>query len=443
MSTEISCELFQNDSKGREFTRAVDDLIYSNYGAYGEIKFLLYDESLSSNIYSGSTFKIPLPDGTTLVVNNGCKTSKVLGKIAAAFDLPGYEEFRIAHSMILNQKTLKGNLCISIHPLDYMTMSYNDCGWTSCMDWTEGGEYRRGTIEMMNSECVIVAYLTAKEPLRWEDYEWSNKKWRQLFIVTPDVICGVKGYPYCNENLEKIVADWLRELSFWDYSDEYISFRQDSMNTLPNGNEVHISFSTDAMYNDFGSCSHHGYFGKNVSDNIWQSYSGLSECMCCGGCKDFDDERALVCNNCEELYRCYDCGDRFDASEMHLVDDEWLCDYCFSEAASECCLTNEVHLNYNLVDVSLERPDGMIMIDEVITISNDFIDLDYYCDEYTKTLYKKYFTAPIERLHRLWRGNIYYINAQNCTPAGLKLFGFNSMEDVEECDTYLISKDED
>ena len=100
---------------------------------------LMNFNSLSKNKYGGETFIITLPNGKDFKIQHGCKVSRVLGKIAEALNLPGYEDFRICHSQILNQKTLSGNLCISIHPLDYMTMSDNECEWDSCMSWRKEG----------------------------------------------------------------------------------------------------------------------------------------------------------------------------------------------------------------------------------------------------------------------------------------------------------------
>ena len=42
-------------------------------------------------------------------------------------------------------------------------MSDNDYGWDSCMGWMNEGEYRLGTVEMMNSPCIVVAYIDGEE----------------------------------------------------------------------------------------------------------------------------------------------------------------------------------------------------------------------------------------------------------------------------------------
>lgn len=68
--------------------------------------------------------------GEVIKVCKGAKMTKTIGRIAKIYglDMDAFERFRIVHSQVLNQKRLSGHLCLSIHPLDYMTMSDNNCG---------------------------------------------------------------------------------------------------------------------------------------------------------------------------------------------------------------------------------------------------------------------------------------------------------------------------
>ena len=172
---------------------------------------LLQSADLAQNKYTGSTRVLQYPNDPAhkLTVPTGCKPVKMLGKInQLMFHLDeSFENFRLAHSRILNSTKLHGQLCISIHPLDYMTMSDNDCDWDSCMSWKNEGSYRLGTVEMMNSPSVVVAYLESSTPMWLPKGVWNNKKWRCLFIVTPDVITSVKGYPYNSNALNAIVIE--------------------------------------------------------------------------------------------------------------------------------------------------------------------------------------------------------------------------------------------
>ena len=159
------------------------DLPSSERPSYNTLN-LVNHRNLATNSYSiGEPFEVNLPDGKILKVQKGTKPLRVLAKMAQAFNLEGFEEFRLTHSRILNQKKMTGELCLSIHPMDFMTMSDNNSNWESCMSWSDYGCYRRGTVEMMNSECVVVAYLRAKEDMKVsEDLYWNNKKWRCWFF---------------------------------------------------------------------------------------------------------------------------------------------------------------------------------------------------------------------------------------------------------------------
>ena len=181
LSKEFSFSMTRDD-----LYRQVTDLLYDNYfmhqmreayynGVFnktwtdiGNIKSWRVKEVVSCLINNVDTFidnklqywpeeykKITLKVGkegeNSIDLFPSTKIMKVLSKIADMLGIEGFEEFRIAHSQILNQKYIKGDCSISIHPLDYMTMSDNECGWDSCMSWRTFGGYRQGTVEMMNS----------------------------------------------------------------------------------------------------------------------------------------------------------------------------------------------------------------------------------------------------------------------------------------------------
>ena len=429
-------------SKAQTFIRAFYDLT-SQGGTYQynyDLQRLIYNDNLAANIFSGSDFSITLPNGQKLVINHGCKISKVLGKIAKELDLPGYEDFRILHSQALNQKTLKGNLCISIHPLDYMTMSDNNCGWCSCMSWADEGEYRRGTVEMMNSPMVVVAYLTAKEPYNIGDLEWSNKKWRELFIINKDIVTGVKPYPYHNEFIEKAVCDWLKELATtnldWLYFDELVSYHHRQDFTF-NGDEFKICFETDDMYNDFGTRSHIGYIGVQAPASIYHNYSGSAQCLLCGEYHGFETESDFICYECDDLARCIECGDRELRDRMYRLDDDWYCEYCYNNVAQDCALCNVTHHCNNTYDIHLMRKNNEgqyeILTSNNATVCSDcFYNLDHgESNSWIRKFFKEGYTF------KTVRGNwttYYVIDIDYCTEDGLELFQFDSMEDVQDYD---------
>jgi hypothetical protein len=347
------------------FNRWVD-YSYKGDNSY-ELRSLLWCSNLASNTWLDDGFVIPTEDGHSIAVNKGCKISKVLGKIARAFNLESYEEFRIAHSQCLNQKKLSGELCISIHPLDYMTMSDNDSGWSSCMSWEDTGDYRQGTVEMMNSPCIVVAYLKGSENMRMPfGDEWNNKKWRCLYIVTPHIITGIREYPYENPELNGTVLQWLRELAMantttWGpYHDTVTSVRNNADITVANmGREIRLNFYTNIMYNDFYAIRP-AYLADTIPDFYELCFSGETECMECGADMSYDCHdgmsNALLCDDCDNSIWCAECGERVSRDESVCINGSYYCEYCYENhfAGCDCCEETfhendieQVYLRYN------------------------------------------------------------------------------------------------
>lgn len=277
----------------------------------------------------------------------GMRPVRVIGKIVKeiAPELQDeYESFRIAVSQITNQRCLKGYLGLSIHPLDYMTMSDNESGWSSCMSWRENGCYRAGTVEMMNSPLVVIGYLRGDKDMELRcdktTIDWTNKKWRQLFIVDEHILTSVKGYPYYNESLEFACLDWLRDLAITNGAMTFSDIRH----TFSGCFNDCIHFETNTMYNDFGTVDSHCYLAdeayaskdSDMNRKIYINYSGVRECMSCGNTDGYFDgdepEGVLSCDNCWEgdadHYYCACCDTRLYDGDVLWINDECYCENC-------------------------------------------------------------------------------------------------------------------
>lgn len=394
---------------------------------------LLESKYLASNIYSGMTFSVPDPSrpGKSIKISSGCKTTKALNKIYNLYanHIDGdFEEFRIALSQILNTSSLSGNLCISIHPLDYMTMSDNECDWDSCMSWMNEGSYRQGTVEMMNSPYVVVAYLTAKDDMnigRWRrPFDWNNKKWRSLYICSENFIGNVKGYPYQLPEVDKIVIERLRQMVMTRFPEhKYGSIKGYDFNS--NSKEMFgcdLDFRTGYMYNDFGTLSeNYGCINTEYKENyLTINYSGASECMMCGYEHiDIDHEGLLVCENCYHMERCDECGE----VESYLIetgDGHWVCEDCLAEYYSRSINDNEYYRTDEMTKV--------LVLPDICKDNMDKIDLHrcYYVpclydsygydlsDEHDRTSFAKHYLKEgcevgIDSIAYNWEEDIYYI----------------------------------
>ena len=340
----------------------------------GTLLSLIYDDYLARNDWNRDSMKWELPNGHILDIQRGCKPIKILAKIAQAYGLEGFEQFRIAHSMVIGQSKAHGTLCLSIHPLDYMTMSDNDYGWESCMNWREGGQYRMGTVEMMNSPYVIVAYLKGERPFRFYGNEWTNKKWRNLVIINNELISTIKGYPYQSNELNIAVVKWIQELAAKNWNVKYPygvdNFEVDSdrfyvpCDEDDEDNMKRVRFTTNVMYNDFGNGNFISIRFNDYNTRTDIEYSGVTECMCCGNTLhgiDYDlaDSCYVIGNCCIELTECEHCGTSLSSDdERYEVDGEVICSCCYENETVYDAYDEERHFPDNCVHVYVLPDDA-------------------------------------------------------------------------------------
>lgn len=435
-----------------QFTDFVEHYIHKHitYETYCDISCLLSTNHLCANVYKyGEDIIVPIP-GTdeSIMIPIGMKLMKAVSKLVRAFpeqlDAKLFEEFRIKHSRVLNQRKFSGVMGISIHPLDYMTMSDNDYNWDSCMSWQKPGEYRLGTVEMMNSECAVVAYLRGDKDMAcgYNHFNWSNKRWRQLFVVNPALIAGIKGYPYCDALLEKEIFEMffsLDDTNIWNKEIIKVDFDNDDTHEYK-GKKIQFWFHFAKMYDDF-YIEHNMAFGTALKDYlVKKSYSdgktyylldvmvsGNTECMTCG--RDLSDELdeisadELMCGDCSGLVRCPHCGDHYPEYEMHtLADGEEMCSSCFEYHAKVCHCCGQYYFKDNIYRVYAHHCGGRL---------DEYLDICWDCKEGAgdEGEYLKESIGPIQTHVGgvFWRYRL-GVDTKNFTDHGFEMFGFTKSE---------------
>ena len=394
-----------------------------------------------------------------LQIQAGTKPIKAINKFLTYFEsllkddeeyvdlMKKFEEYRLAHSVVLNDKMISGDLVFSIHPLDFMTMSDNDSNWQSCMSWVDDGCYHVGTVEMMNSNNVLCCYITNKKNWHFEEdeetgeiYEWNNKKWRQLVYVAPEIIMTGKSYPYKNETISKLILTTLKELSekvgiSYEYGIEkyedmkYINSiasmdRARDYRMLPKGSrhKRNIIFDTKGMYNDMlnDHCTTYWCIRNKVKKTTLISISGKATCLCCGGSTleaDYDwkeygevnlsyNDRytncsTLVCEACEsKFYRCPICRIKNYKAKMKTFKDEKtgietkMCAACYNRYIKTCpickkemyvlSLANEEHNNLLLTDRVGEEYYNPILMPVKPDLNPEFEDDTFFYPPFWK-----------------------------------------------------------
>ena len=217
-------------------------------------------------------------------------------------------------------------------------MSDNNNGWESCMSWDNNGCYRVGTLECMNCENTIVAYIesdTKQYRIGYSDKYWNSKRYRQLVMITDEVIMTNKGYPFNNENLSNEVLNWVAELCGEDFEGENIDY--DAYKSYDIEGFNYINVVTDMMYNDTDNESN-SFVRLNKNHNKENDVKrvqlgGNAMCLKCGS--HCDDEEELICYDCSDKFYC-DCCNETCHGEQYSTEDGVVCEYCFENHYATC-----------------------------------------------------------------------------------------------------------
>lgn len=156
-------------------------------------------------------------------------------------------------SMAIQNDKITGILCMSVHPLDYLSVSENIHNWRSCH--ALDGEYRAGNLNYMADSSTVVCYLKsshkAELPRFPEDIKWNSKKWRVLlfFDETFNTMMAGRQYPFFENSLLlpiKEEVERMFECKFSGWFCNYITHA--TMNSFLN--EENESNSYEITYND-------------------------------------------------------------------------------------------------------------------------------------------------------------------------------------------------
>lgn len=468
LEEEMDCEVRWGSDLVRrfcsEFKFNIETIFADNVEARWELQsFIDNMHMLVTNEYKGPSIVIPgthTKDGRPLQINNGCKVVKMIGKICDAVGISvyekrckdcgcllsetaeschmcggavdiidGYETFRRAHSLVLNQKRIKGTMCLSIHPLDFLTMSDNDCGWTSCMSWMEEyGDYRLGTIEMMNSPCVVIAYVKAKDDMYVCGRNWSNKRWRQLYIVTPELILGNRQYPYISDVLQGAAIKWIKELAsktvgWGPYTDEANQIYNSKWNTINGNINVKFNLYTNFMYNDVYDGRLAYVAPSRLEDDEYYDlcFSGPAICCGCGDFIEYDtvDAHKVLCRACDGSWRCDCCGDwHSEYDECYDYGDYVYCHWCYHNELELCeCCDERHHSDYmNHVYIQVVNTDNKEIIENfnynyyISICDNCLEDPDEFTDDF----------GPVYEVMDMWGNKRKAFDIKNISDRGLR-----------------------
>lgn len=293
-------------------------------------------------------------DGNPVKIKSGMKLSKAFKFFISNPHL--LERNQTEYSKALGQ-SLSGELCLSIHPLDYLSMSMNSNGWSSCQSLD--GDYAAGTLALMSDEVTLVAYLhngsndnCVFENGSYSGPEWNSKKWRVLVHINKDrdLVLFAKHYPFTSRELEQAVLDMIKEI----YPDsKFSTIEKATSEIMSTKYEKHYgSVHYSDLRTSLGSMNFGPYSAIGEKFSISDStpiVTGTSVPCCKCGCTDIEEPMEYCCYGCSNNSRCCDCcGDcGFHEDDMVWVNrqNELICQRCYDETHSHCEECDEIIYN--------------------------------------------------------------------------------------------------
>ena len=300
-------------------------------------------------------------------------------------DANALEAEQNAASMIIQEDKIEGTLCLSVHPLDFLSTSENTHNWRSCH--ALDGEYRSGNLSHMIDHSTFICYLKSskdeKLPNFPPDVPWNSKKWRVLFYMSDrwDMIFAGRQYPFCTETgLDFVKNKVFPRANLGDFSTwidkKYCGFKDKDVYSnfshsyvpvvdgLVPLNELVINEPGSLQFNDVlsSSCYDALYAYKKVECFGGYKYApmhkftrfhvgGKCNCTRCGK-YPIEITSSFMCNDCELEYGdseddmfayCPCCGSKYYYDDGVWVegDEECVCPSCADRETTicDCCGT--------------------------------------------------------------------------------------------------------
>lgn len=356
------------------------DLIYHHYRneELGDFLYALHTEDFYNNKTSRSYYC-----NSTLTIPENYKVVKSFKFFVE--DKKLLKDIQNEASRIIQENIVSGHLCLSVHPLDFLSASENVHNWRSC--YALDGEYRVGCLNYLMDSTTVMCYLKAEEdailPHFPKDLPWNSKKWRVWLFFSNDRSMFMTGrqYPFTNNgSLDYIKENIFPEIGFGTWSNIYTEklngitdertghyFGVDSSlypiaRTLKPISQIVVDGYNVHGYNDI--LRSHAYlpaYAFQTGANLWESDTGYTndktiikvgrECrcpICDSGSINHSD--ILACQSCVEKYElsaepddyyyCDICGVSAPDSEMYYLDlsQEKVCRSCWEKEVITCQL---------------------------------------------------------------------------------------------------------
>ena len=283
-------------------------LIGLDYNEYNKLNDIYRFTSYNSP-FINENFAAMINERFPIKAVAGQKLSRVINKLCHYLEIDKDKDYNkefAKFSDAVNPLTIKRHTIISVHPVDYFTMSFGN-SWSSChtidkenirdMDNSYEGMYSGGTMSYMLDKTSVVFY-TVDEKYDGNELELEPKINRNMFHIGEDKIVQGRVYPQSNDEknsiyeqfrniMQKVIADCMNKPNMWK-----LKKGTDACLDVINSEGVHYK-----DYENFDDCN---VSYLKLDDDTYNENSitvGHEQiCPCCG--KVHTRENCIECNDC-------------------------------------------------------------------------------------------------------------------------------------------------
>ena len=233
----------------------------------------------------------------------GTKVSKILQEVVPE---DHRDAFNVQYSMFRQKLRAAGRLCISIDPRDFLTMSVNNAGWSTCQHIS--GERGTATFSLMQDTVTAVIYVAKEKTEVLKDLkglEWNSKTWRQLvhICVQTGRIVLSEHYPFQASHYTNLALEMLGQ-QFCQYT------QRDTITLVPYNESIMDMINVEETYvhNDLAYKYGHMVYCAEMKSTWWTSGTTIHVgshkiyCVKCGeeavDMEEFCDRRTILCDDC-------------------------------------------------------------------------------------------------------------------------------------------------
>lgn len=325
----------------------------------------------------------------SLKISEGAKLLRCFKYFAPGFNTTRW--LQDLASRYVQDNALEGQLYLSVHPLDFLTLSENSNNWRSCH--ALDGEFRAGNLSYMLDDTTVIAYFASPQGVQLkcmpDGMVWNSKKWRMLLHTDQfkSIVYFNRQYPFDSNELVKHTYYALMDFAAptLQYPQrrgfKYIHIGDSETQGISELDRNHICGAGSRLYDTediIDASDYRGYCDlihsphytpvASVTTEGWRKYVdvvaetevhsawdqafknlfGLKigakvPCVKCG-CHHVHYNDTFLCPECVAIedaddgfyLACSECGSRiYSLNEAHLVQGEYVCDTCFSAINKE------------------------------------------------------------------------------------------------------------